>query len=337
MNSKNSKIPIGILIVIVLLLITGIQFLSFSDYTDRVKYTVEFILAVITVFGLFIAAIQLKQNEKTKKLELDILKTEKSLDMMNLFSQLVVDMSMVVDVFSEDQKYCDLLSKVDLEDYIAFNTKEFNDLYPDKRDRDYLQNMSDFIDRNFNSISANYITSKSESMSSSERLTILRFIHFDWNTSKVKKAIKDSEFKFEKDSSPQNNETIKKHNSNNISLIIQQELELMIHLKIKISTFFLNSITHVQNKLEYFSAHFITNIANEEIAYHSLHQLFFSLVKYLYPSICQINDGKESDEYYTFTTTLFVDWNKKHQSLKDFDRIKKDKSKSSKHNTSIPN
>ena len=69
----------------------------------------------------------------------------------------------------------------------------------------------------------------------------------------------------------------------------------------------------VLNKLEYFSMSFISGIADEEVVYQSLHQSFFTIVSFFYPSICLFNSKGGKDKYYTNLIELYNIWKKREK------------------------
>ena len=78
-------------------------------------------------------------------------------------------------------------------------------------------------------------------------------------------------------------------------------------------------IVELLNTLEFISMNFVKNIAHQDTAYQSLHQLFFCIVAILYPKIATNNiDGK--DKYFTNIIALYKIWGKKYNK-----QIKKEK------------
>ena len=61
------------------------------------------------------------------------------------------------------------------------------------------------------------------------------------------------------------------------------------------------------NFLEYFSMGFTTNIAEKNIAFAPLHNVFVSHIRILYPYICLVNDSPDS-RLYNNVIKLYKDW-----------------------------
>lgn len=74
--------------------------------------------------------------------------------------------------------------------------------------------------------------------------------------------------------------------------------------------------TNTLNCLEYFCMAINSEIADDEVLYPSLHQIFFSTVESLYVFICRSNDGNLTDRYYTHIKDLYTRWQEKHESDK---------------------
>lgn len=62
------------------------------------------------------------------------------------------------------------------------------------------------------------------------------------------------------------------------------------------------------NRLEHFCMALNSEVADDEILYQSLHQIFFSIVSSLYVSICNANGGDPVDKYFTHVTNLYNKW-----------------------------
>ena len=74
------------------------------------------------------------------------------------------------------------------------------------------------------------------------------------------------------------------------------------------------------NKLEYFSMNFISDIAEDEIVYPSLHQVFFAYVEISYIYIASKNKATIKDKYYTNIIKLYTKWKKRY-----LEELKKEK------------
>lgn len=65
------------------------------------------------------------------------------------------------------------------------------------------------------------------------------------------------------------------------------------------------------NKFEWLAMHFNTGIAEDDVVFQSLHQLFLKTVAQLYFRIVAHNVGDKIDKYYTNIIELYVSWNNK--------------------------
>ena len=66
------------------------------------------------------------------------------------------------------------------------------------------------------------------------------------------------------------------------------------------------------NRLEYFSMNFIADIADDNIVYYSLHQVFLSYVEICYFHIAEMNSKGAKDKYYTNMIELYKKWKKRY-------------------------
>lgn len=78
-----------------------------------------------------------------------------------------------------------------------------------------------------------------------------------------------------------------------------------------------NVINRLMNRLEYFSIHFKSGVADDNTVYQSLHQTLFITINYIYVFIAlqnKPNSGK--DKLYTNTISLYNKWEKIHNKQK---------------------
>lgn len=77
------------------------------------------------------------------------------------------------------------------------------------------------------------------------------------------------------------------------------------------------------NRLEHFCMALNAEVADNDVLYPSLHQIFFSIVASLYIFICNANSGNPIDKYYTHVTSLYNKWmmrlNEDERLLKDIE------------------
>ena len=77
-----------------------------------------------------------------------------------------------------------------------------------------------------------------------------------------------------------------------------------------------STITNLFNKLESISMEFNTEL-DDDVVYHSLHQLYIKTIKTLYPQICNLNNGNVADKYYSNIIELYVKWSNKNSQEND--------------------
>ena len=86
------------------------------------------------------------------------------------------------------------------------------------------------------------------------------------------------------------------------------------------------------NRLEHFSMCFISDIAEEQIVYQSLHQVFLSYVEMSYILIARMNSNGGKDKYYTSIIELYKLWKKRY-----FDDLEKEDKHLNQINKRVPN
>lgn len=67
------------------------------------------------------------------------------------------------------------------------------------------------------------------------------------------------------------------------------------------------------NELEFFAMAVNSGVADGEVVYPSLHQVFFSMTRASYWYICSVNRSGVTDRYYTHVTTLYTQWRQKYE------------------------
>lgn len=92
------------------------------------------------------------------------------------------------------------------------------------------------------------------------------------------------------------------------------DFEMDIYRK-KLFTFYYKNKESLLNKLEFFSMHFTSKLADESVVYQSLHQVFLSTVKLLYGEIVYKNDVSGKDKYFTNTINLYNKWAERDEKM----------------------
>lgn len=78
-----------------------------------------------------------------------------------------------------------------------------------------------------------------------------------------------------------------------------------------------NVRTTLLNELELFAMAVNSGVADGDVLFPSLHQVFFSTTRTLYFSICDTNKLGIADRYYTHVTTLYRNWRKRYDAIQD--------------------
>ena len=86
----------------------------------------------------------------------------------------------------------------------------------------------------------------------------------------------------------------------------------------------LNGDFELLNQLEWFSMHFMSDIAEEKTVYQSLHQIYLKTIKLYYPHIAYLNRKGIKDKYYCNIIGLYVKWANIYHKEKE-DEVKRNK------------
>lgn len=77
---------------------------------------------------------------------------------------------------------------------------------------------------------------------------------------------------------------------------------------------FVNLIFELQNELEWFCMNFCTKVADENVAYQSLHQTFLSCVMHLYLTLTK-NNNDFANKYYSHISEMYNLWNERQKNV----------------------
>lgn len=78
-------------------------------------------------------------------------------------------------------------------------------------------------------------------------------------------------------------------------------------------TEFMDIMCKLLNELEFFAMAVNSGVADGEVVYPSLHQVFFGVTRASYWYICYTNRSGVADRYYTHVTTLYTLWMHKYE------------------------
>lgn len=92
---------------------------------------------------------------------------------------------------------------------------------------------------------------------------------------------------------------------------LKEKKEQLKHLHYQLYREFIKSKTTLLNKLEAFCMYFNSGVAEEEVVYQSLHQIFLKAVKLFYYEIA-INNKNGKDKYFTNIIELYNSWNDRY-------------------------
>lgn len=96
-----------------------------------------------------------------------------------------------------------------------------------------------------------------------------------------------------------------------IEIFTEEEIRIMENLKNNMSIELKSKMSEILNRLEYVAMYLNSGIANEEIIYPSLHQVFLPFIKSCYYIIAELN-SESSNKYYTNVIKLYNLWNDKY-------------------------
>lgn len=310
----SSKLFWFCIVSIILVLIEIVLFSNtkFQSNFERFSIIGQYIFGSITVVGILLAVWQIQESIKKRKIEIEVIKTEKSLEMMDLFANLLNDLSFISSIYDEDSEYRNILTRYKHYEFREFTMQQLNKLFNEK-DRSILCDFGTFVQRNFHNIVQHY--KMSFEIEKEELDSINRFDAIGWDLAAIRAKIK-----------ARNDVTTEVQ----MKAIFENERSMMNYLREKINIKLQEVINKSLNKLEYFSAFFMSEIADDEIVNQSLHQVFLSTVMNFYPRICEYNNTDSTDEFYTNLTGLYKKWSEKYKESQNQIEIQKNAAKKTK-------
>lgn len=265
----------------------------------------EQILKIIEIVGTFLGLWliwkqlkdsneQLKLNRKDYDSRFTYQKREKAIELAKEFERFLEDNFLIFTLISKT-KIINYMQELDLDSgynrLVDFDVRELKKLFKDyEKDKEKYNIMSNIDDMPVADI---YIIMKAYN---ENKYTQDKFEYFYSN------SFRQFDFKTEI-------ETLKDQKLKRYRLQYNADLPFFMSSMFNdIDSIFTDNL----NKLEYFSMNFIADIADDNIVYHSLHQIFLSYVEICYFHIAELNSKGAKDKYYTNTIELYKKWKKRY-------------------------
>lgn len=312
---KKKQVSFKKIVVFIILLLPFIALiwflnkLEFVDNTQKVLSILQSLFSLVTASGISIVLFQLFEQQKQGKVNLEVIKKEKSLQKMKDFADYLEDISFIVALYKKDKRYNALLSQLDKYDNLTFRLDELKSIFKEKEDQDVLlRQIGKLIENDFEHIASIYLDYYS--VDKKEQESIKRFSFYNWDAAKIKKAITD--------------DLVKDEESSKVKQLISSEIRELAFIKHKIAKTIDSKITLIINSLEHFSSSFNCGLADEEMVYQSLHQAYIKVVTYFYPFICSSNSSSIADHYYSNIISLFKIWMDRYKKTVSNETINRD-------------
>ena len=241
---------------------------------------------VILMGTLFYIAKQTNIQKKDLEMRINYQKREKAIEMAKVFSELI-DKTILV---SEVLKNLEAINKINISD------SDYNHL--NYFDEEELKKLFDEDD-----------LGKIKSEINIENIGLEKYIsaYAITGDSSLNK-FKDEIIFLINEKFLRNEKT--KHEYDKMDVIIKRE--------------FSKTMVELLNQLEWFSMHFMSDIAEEKTVYQSLHQIYLKTIKLYYPHIAYLNRKGIKDKYYCNIIGLYVKWANIYHKEKE-DEVKRNK------------
>ncbi|MGP1429488.1 MAG: hypothetical protein ACTTJX_04545 [Fusobacterium sp.] len=258
------------------------------------ELTLKIIEIIGTFLGLWLILKQLKLNKKDYDSKFTYQKREKAVELAREFEKFIEDSLLIFNLISKTE-IVNYMQKLDLDNgkncLINFDIHElkkfFNDYENNKDKYNILSNIEKIAPQDIYMFMKDY---------DEDKYTQQKLEYFYSNSFKMfdlKKEIedlKDKELKMYR---------------------LQYNTDLPFFMGSMFNDIYL-VFTDNLNRLEYFSMNFIADIADDNIVYYSLHQVFLSYVEICYFHIAEMNSKGAKDKYYTNMIELYKKWKKRY-------------------------
>ena len=258
------------------------------------ELTLKIIEIIGTFLGLWLILKQLKLNKKDYDSKFTYQKREKAVELAREFEKFIEDSLLIFNLISKTE-IVNYMQKLDLDNgknyLINFDIHElkkfFNDYENNKDKYNILSNIEKIAPQDIYMFMKDY---------DEDKYTQQKLEYFYSNSFKMfdlKKEIedlKDKELKMYR---------------------LQYNTDLPFFMGSMFNDIYL-LFTDNLNRLEYFSMNFIADIADDNIVYYSLHQVFLSYVEICYFHIAEMNSKGAKDKYYTNMIELYKKWKKRY-------------------------
>lgn len=256
---------------------------------------------ILTLVGLFFIYQQYKtsneqikiSNEQTRAMHKQIqsqegiMQRQYAIEVAQKFCDLLDHELGFLSAYYERIGLPEILSSIKYSDLKHFDYDEFKGLFPNDLKKRYMEALNEV---NIKEAAELFILYNGGVRNSQD---VMFFSQMEWDLPDV-----DNKDDILKNGSE---EDIKKINS-----FMNMKYDMFL-AENRIREYYYRSVTALLNKLEYMAMEFRVGLADEEIVYQSLHQVYLSIVKSLYGSISSINK-RQPDKYYSNVIWLYRKW-----------------------------
>lgn len=258
---------------------------------------ISIIQTIISALGFIFVILELNEMKKQRDQSRKETRINHSIELAKDFQQLISDeIFFIIEPISSDKKYSEIISKIDDRDLRCFDKNEFNRLCNKYADLKSIENYfyDDFFNcDNLNSIAQVFLHSKN--ISNDDYNEIMFCCVSKWSiTEEETKILSNKDIELDR-----KKEIITKN------MTIHYRRDMLERL-------YRSKVTDMLNKLEYLTIPLNTDLADEDIVYQSLHQLFLKTVKFLYPVICSANKNENANKYYSHVIERYVKWSDRY-------------------------
>ena len=260
---------------------------------DTINLILNIVEVMIAIIGFYFIVRELKEMRDQREQSRKETRIKSAMDLAREFQVLIDNeisfMNSVLD--RKDSSYGTIISQIKDSEMGLFTEQEFNKLC-DKYEK--LKECADFHghpELHLNEIANAYCSAKR--LPNNEINNIMMCINANWDlTDDEKEYIQANE---------------ESENDKNMLMLVAK-INTITYYKNRLISEFCDTRMNLLNKFEYLTMSLNTNLADEDIVYVSLHQLFLKIVKLLYPVICKCNNKYTADKYYSHTIETYNRW-----------------------------
>ncbi|MGL4392502.1 MAG: hypothetical protein ACRCSK_03580 [Fusobacteriaceae bacterium] len=303
---KNYKKKWYFLIVFLIIMVWIVVYEFIKIDIEKFGKLLENYYYIAFIFSLIFVGLQLKQSIKDSDVRFEYQKKEKAVEIADHFREIVLSSSYIMSVMKHtfvDTKFKE--SKDSFKSLTEFDKEEMESVFNEKHEIIEKELCNSIKGIPLKIFAESYLAYRCRRVNCDLLNKIVSLSKNDYKpyTKDEIECIKDEILK------------LKMEEYNNDIEFLDK------HLRFEFDSFRVDTL----NKIEYISMSFNVGIADDEVVYQSLHQVFLRFIKMMYFHIATLNTNGNKDKHFNNIIELYNSWAQKYHDVKDKEEINNQK------------